>query len=225
MKKLIFVLLMVFLVTPIMLAQVYQKITGYNSYVNALAFSPGGKYIASGEKDGTIKIMDADNGELIKVIKTKNSIFKLAFSNEAKEICAGIAPLLSISAEIDPFIVVYDMYNGLLKQNIDVKSRSPNFFYSNPDKKLMTIVPELTMDNCTYTYDYSLSTYLNSNCYKLEFNNYSLSDNNYSVNYIDRIHFWSFNSPWTVSASGKYIAICPENEKSDKISTNPVKNF
>jgi WD40 repeat protein len=166
-----------------------------------------------------------DNGKLIKEIKTNNSIFKLAFSDGAKEICAGITPLLSISAAVDSFIVVYNTFSGLLNNKLDVKSRSPNFFYSEPDKTLMTIVPDLTADSCTYTYDYNLSRNMNSNCYKLVFNNYNLTENNYRSNYIDRIHFWSFNSPWVLSNNCKYIAVCPVNEVDEKKSADRDNSF
>lgn len=206
-------------------AQVSKKITGNSGYVNTVAFSPGGKFVSSGGYDGTIRIYSVEDGKLIKEIKTDNSIFKLAFSDGAKEICAGITPLLSISAAVDSFIVVYNSFSGLLNNKLDVKSRSPNFFYSEQDKTLMTIVPDLTADSCTYTYDYNLSRNMNSNCYKLVFNNYNLTENNYRSNYVDRIHFWSFNSPWALSNNCKYIAVCPVNEVDEKKSADRDNSF
>jgi WD40 repeat protein len=225
MKKILFILAIVLCLAVLTNAQVSKKISGHTGYVNTVAFSPGGKFISSGSNDGTIRIISTDEGKLLKEIKTDNSIFKLVFSEGAKEICAGITPLLSISAAVDSFIVVYDAFSGLLNKKLDVKSRSPNFFYSEQDKTLMTIVPDLTADSCTYTYDYTLSRNSSSNCYKLMLNNYNLPENNYKSNYVNRIHFWSFNSPWTLSHNGKYIAVCPVNEENEKNSATRDKNI
>lgn len=225
MKKLIMFLTIVIILSGLSNAQVSKKITGNSGYVNTVAFSPGGKFVSSGGYDGAIKIYSVEDGKLIKEIKTDNSIFKLAFSDGAKEICAGITPLLSISAAVDSFIVVYNSFSGILNNKLDVKSRSPNFFYSEMDKTLMTIVPDLTADSCTYTYDYNLSRNMNSNCYKLVFNNYNLTENNYRSNYVDRIHFWSFNSPWVLSNNYKYIAVCPVNEVDEKKSADRDNSF
>ncbi len=85
---------------------------GHSFYVNSVAFSPDGKYIASGSGDGAIRIWDAflptfgaadkAPGKWIKTFKINSWINSVAFSPDGKYIVSasddGIIRLLEVSA-------------------------------------------------------------------------------------------------------------------------------
>lgn len=224
MKKLIFVFAVLFLTVQVSFPQIVKKFTGHTAYVNTVAFSPGGKYIASGGFDGEIKIWDTENGKIVNEIKTGHTIYKLLFVAEAKQICAGTEPLEGLSTAIDSFVVAYNIYDGNINNKLDVKCKSPNYFITCNGNSLVSLNPELYVDSCKYTYDYSLKKYSEANCYKLLMNKYNLSDNSCDSNIrIDNIDTWSFNSPWILSENGKYLAVCPVKDRSGNLPVSREK--
>lgn len=214
MKKLIFVLGVILILGQAISAQVNKKIAGHSTFVNAVCYSPGGRFIASGDFNGSIKLWNAETGILLKSINSNCSIYKLAFSSDSKQLCAGTVPLYGISASLNPFIVVYNVNSGNPNPKFDVSSKSPNFFVSEKENKLVCIYPEILSDSCSFTYDYSLENYSIVNCYKITLKSYELSDNyisSYSLT--DKIHKWDFNSPWFITNNRNYIVVCPLNEE------------
>ena len=43
-------------------------LTGHSGDVTSVAYSPDGKHIVSGSRDGTVKIWDAQSGEEVRVV-------------------------------------------------------------------------------------------------------------------------------------------------------------
>ena len=43
-------------------------VRGHSGYVHSVAYSPDGKHIVSGSRDGTVKIWDAQSGEEVRVV-------------------------------------------------------------------------------------------------------------------------------------------------------------
>jgi WD40 repeat protein len=207
MKKL-FVIFVILIAFPrISIGQVNKKFSGNTDYVHSVAFSPGGKYLASGGFDGKIRIWDIKSGNMISTINIKKKIFKLYFDSEAKKILAGTEPLMGISATIDSFIVAYDVFTGN-KEFIKIRSKSPNFFVQGYGDKLTTIVPELKYDSCEYIVDYNMEKDMEGKCYKLLLNNYSLSKKEFTGSTSPgMIADWSFNYPVAFSENGEYFVI------------------
>jgi len=66
-----------------------NSLEGHNSYVDAVAFSPDGKLIASGSWDDTIKLWKTD-GTLVGTLSGHNSlVLAVAFSQDGKLIASG----------------------------------------------------------------------------------------------------------------------------------------
>ncbi|MBX9257985.1 WD40 repeat domain-containing protein [Desmonostoc muscorum CCALA 125] len=63
--------------------------TGHTDSVNAIAFSPTEKIIASGSEDNTIRIWNYQTGELIQTLELKSPVNCLAFSPRDKILVSG----------------------------------------------------------------------------------------------------------------------------------------
>jgi len=217
MKKIIFAFAILTIFAQLCEAQVSKKFLGHTDYVNAVCFSHGGRFAASGGFDGTIKIWDTETGKSIKSIETNYKIYKLAFGLNAEKLYAGTVSLNGISSAVDSFIVAYDVKSGKQIKKFCVNSRSPNFYVDEKEKCLVTIAPDLLLDSCENSYDYSLKKYSVKNCYRIIVNRYDLSDDSFRNGIrLEKIHLWTFNSPWALSMNGKNLAVCPENPETSK---------
>jgi WD40 repeat protein len=57
--------------------------------IKAVAYAPDGNSIATGSKDGTVKIWDSRNGKLVKTLPKKNPVWGIAFSPNGKKLAAA----------------------------------------------------------------------------------------------------------------------------------------
>jgi WD40 repeat protein len=64
-------------------------LTGHTASVNAIAFSPTEKIIASGGEDNTIRIWNYQTGELIQTLEPQSLVNSLAFSPHGKILVSG----------------------------------------------------------------------------------------------------------------------------------------
>ena len=64
-------------------------IAGSFSYTNALAFMHNGKYILSGNGDGTIKLWEAQTGREVKTFKCLDDVTNIDVSNDGRYLVSG----------------------------------------------------------------------------------------------------------------------------------------
>lgn len=95
---------------------------GHTAEVQSIAYSPDGKWIASGSDDQTIKIWDAAQGTLVKTLKGNSGFVRsISFSGDGSTL-AG--------ASTDGMINIYDVKSWSLKKQVEGPSDfvAPNFF-------------------------------------------------------------------------------------------------
>jgi WD40 repeat protein len=93
-----------------------RTLNGHGDCINAVTYSPDGKYIASGSYDKTVKIWIASTGKVIRTIKGhSNRVNSLSFSPDGKYIASGSS---------DKTIMIWDAATGenikTLRNNFDV---------------------------------------------------------------------------------------------------------
>jgi WD40 repeat protein len=71
--------------------------TGHNNLVRSAAFSPDGKYIASGSFDYTIRFWDAQTGHFIRQLANQgDAAFGLSFSPDSRMLLGGSASAATV---------------------------------------------------------------------------------------------------------------------------------
>ena len=108
--------------------QVTLTLTGHRDTVEGVAFSPDGKWIASGSRDNTLKVWDAATGQVTLTLKGHtDGVNSLAFSPDGKRIVSG-----GIS---DPTLKVWDAATGQVTLTLTGHAQGLNSVAFSPDGK------------------------------------------------------------------------------------------
>ena len=68
----------------------FVEFLGHNNDINSIAFSPNGKYIASGSDDKTVRVWDIKSKrEIVKFVGHSDTVYSVAFSPDGKYIASG----------------------------------------------------------------------------------------------------------------------------------------
>jgi WD40 repeat protein len=100
----------------------------HGGQVTALALSPDGKTLASGNNSGTIRLWDPASSKEIGQLAAKNGVISLAFSPDAKFLAAGtwFGPVL-----------LFDLASGRVLRELSNRHNTVNAVAFAPDGKLL----------------------------------------------------------------------------------------
>ena len=69
--------------------KVIRNLGGHSDAVTSIAISPDGQTLATGSEDGTIRIMDFNTRELIRVLKDAGKVQSVSFSSDSRTIASS----------------------------------------------------------------------------------------------------------------------------------------
>ncbi len=101
---------------------VMTTLSGHEQRVNAVAYGPNGKFIASGSDDGTVKIWAITTGRLLKTLPAnEGAVGRIAFSPTGALVAAGGRPIVTTEGEMGTTdIALFDISEQYTNKRIQV---------------------------------------------------------------------------------------------------------
>lgn len=134
------------------------RLSGHKSYIGRIAWSPDGKILASPSRDGTIRLWNAETGNLLRIIKTNfGFVYQLTWSpdshivaanrnGEVKMWKAASGELVqSINKNIDPAIGYKDLIAWCPTKNTLAFQAADNLFIV--DTETQEVKSEIRLNN------------------------------------------------------------------------------
>lgn len=103
-----------------------RRLRGHSRHVNSIAFSPDGRYLASGGSDQTIIIWNPGTGkELRRITDQRSLVFYLHFSPDGKILASGGSKTIQL----------WDVNTGQLLKELSGHTNGINFVLFSPDNQ------------------------------------------------------------------------------------------
>ena len=66
-----------------------RVLNGHTGLVHNVAFSPDGRFLASGSFDGTVRLWNVEDDQLLRIIKHSDEVYSIAFSPDGNVLASG----------------------------------------------------------------------------------------------------------------------------------------
>ena len=102
---------------------------GHTDYVLSVAFSPDGRTIASGSRDRTIRLWNAETGQELQILEGhRNGVTTVAFSPDGRTLASG---------SWDDYIMLWDANTGKLLRTLDKHTDGVRAVAFSPDSRTL----------------------------------------------------------------------------------------
>jgi len=119
-----------------------RTLSGHADSVSSVSFSPDGKRIASGSSDKTVKLWNAESGQLLKIIYNAGSVSSVCFSPDGKLIASNYIEIDWAMSDVwnnnDRAIKLWNADNGELVKTLSDDDYVTSISFSPDGKRIVS---------------------------------------------------------------------------------------